>query len=563
MDRKRRKLLITGVRLMGAAAAGNAAWLAPRSLAGQHPARNQAGSSAAAVEAPRPWLQAEKLTYFVDPLPIPAVLRATEKIADPNDSSRRLDYLRVEMRAAEVRVHRDLAPTTMWTYNGSVPGPTIEARAGQGLVVDWINHLPEEHFLPIDHTLCGAGAELPKVRTTVHVHGAVVPPESDGFPEHWQTRGQTYRAVYPMKQDAATLWYHDHAMGIERLNQYAGLFGFFLIRDPQEDTLGLPETKYEIPLVFCDRLFYADGQLHYPDSGDETAPWVPEVYGDVVMVNGSLFPYLEVEPRPYRFRILNASNTRFFRFSFSNRQNFAQIGSDQGLLPAAANRTELALACAERADVVLDFSSFAGERFTLINQSQPVMEFRVGQRSAAVSGRAQAKLNQPAPSPLVLPSKLRAIERIPESAAVCTRTLTLNEYMHPKSHVMLMLLDGKYWHDPVSEMPALDSVEIWNLVNTTQDLHPIHLHLVHFQLLDRRAFDVDDFLNYNKFHYVGDPAPPEPGETGWKDTIQAHPETVTRIIIPFKGYPGKYLWHCHLLEHAANEMMRPFEVVQT
>jgi len=139
--------------------------------------------------------------------------------------------------------------------------------------------------------------------------------------------------------------------------------------------------------------------------------------------------------------------------------------------------------------------------------------------------------------------------------------LTLNEYMHPKTHVMLMLLDGKYWHDPVTEKPVLDTIEIWHLINLTQDLHPIHLHLVRFQLLDRRAFDVDDFLNYNKFHYTGEPAPPEPWETGWKDTIQAHPETVTRIIIPFKGYPGRYVWHCHLLEHAANEMMRPFDVL--
>jgi spore coat protein A len=568
MDRIRRELLITGTKLMGAAAAGNAGLLTPRPLAGHcalrdaSPGARQARNSAAAARRPRPWLQAEKLAHFVDPLPVPAVLRALKEIADPNDPSKRLGYLNVEMRPADIRVHRDLAPTVMWAYNGLVPGPSIEARTGQGLLVDWINHLPEEHFLPIDHTLCGAGADLPKVRTTVHVHGAVVPPESDGFPEHWQTPGQTYRAVYPMKQDAATLWYHDHAMGIERLNQYAGLFGFFLIRDAHEDTLGLPDGKHEIPLVFCDRLFYADGQLHYPDSGDETAPWVPEVYGDVVMINGSLFPYLEVEPRPYRFRFLNASNTRFFRFSFSNSLSLAQIGSDQGLLPAPANRKELALACAERADVLLDFTSFAGERFTLINQSQAVMEFRVGQRSVPVSGRAQVSLTSPAPAAQVLPSRLRVIERIPESAAVRTRTLTLNEYMHPKSHVMLMLLDGKYWRDPISETPALDSIEIWNLVNTTQDLHPIHLHLVHFQLLDRRAFDVDDLLNFNKFHYLGDPAPPEPGETGWKDTIQAHPETVTRIIIPFKGYPGRYLWHCHLLEHAANEMMRPFEVVR-
>lgn len=566
MNSSRRKLLIDGARALVAAAAPTGL-LRPSSLFAQQasngamPGMNRVASHSnegAQAKPARPWLQPGRLARFVDPLPIPPVLRATEKRTNPTDPAQQLDYLRIEMRTADIRVHRNLPPTSMWSYGGSVPGPTIEVRKGQGTLIEWVNRLPVEHFLPIDHTLHGAGADLPQVRTAVHVHGAAVPPESDGFPENWQTPGQTYQAIYPLKQDAATLWYHDHAMGIERLNQYAGLFGFFLIRDEIEDSLNLPGGKYAIPLVLCDRLFYADGQLHYPDSGDPAAPWVPEVYGDVVMINGSLFPFFEVEPRTYRFRILNASNTRYFRFSLSNGQPFTQIGSDQGLLPEPAVRTELALAAAERADVLLDFSSLAGQRFTLINQSQALMEFRV----APVDNETQSKSAGSAPpARFYLPPKLRAIERIPESAAVRTRTMTLNEYMHPKSHVMLMLLNGKYWHDPVTETPVLNSVEIWNLVNTTQDLHPIHLHLVRFQLLERRAYDVDDFLNYNNFHYVGDPAPPEHGETGWKDTIQAHPETVTRIIVPFVGYPGRYVWHCHLLEHAANEMMRPFDVL--
>jgi spore coat protein A len=277
------------------------------------------------------------------------------------------------------------------------------------------------------------------------------------------------------------------------------------------------------------------------------------------MVNGNLLPFLEVEPRPYRFRILNASNTRFFRFSISNGLSFNQIGSDQGLLPGPVEMKGLPLACAERADVVLDFSSLGGQRFTLVNQRQQVMEFRVAPSRVAITSTARE--NRMNPAGFSRPRKLRTIERISESAAVRTRTLTLNEYMHPKTHLMLMLLNGKYWRDPVGETPLLNSIEIWSLINTTQDLHPIHLHLVRFQILDRRAFDVDDYLNYNKFHFLGDPAPPEPGEAGWKDTVQVHPETVTRIIIPFKGYPGHYVWHCHLLEHAANEMMRPFEVL--
>jgi spore coat protein A, manganese oxidase len=567
MNRSRRKLLLDAARLIGGLGAVNSGLVYPRNVFGQHPHESMPSMQHAAPPVSpsglvRPWLQPEKLARFVDPLPIPPTLRATEHRPSPLDASHRLGYLHIEMQPANVRVHRDLPPTRMWTYGGSAPGPTIEARTGEGLVIDWTNHLPSDHFLPIDHTLCGAGADLPKVRTAVHVHGAVVPPESDGFPENWQTPGQTYQAIYPLQQDAATLWYHDHAMGIERLNQYAGLFGFFLIRDTHEDALNLPRGEYEIPLVFCDRLFYADGQLHYPDSGDPSAPWVPEIYGDVVMANGALFPFLEVEPRAYRFRVLNASNTRFLALSLSNHLRFSQVGSDQGLLPSPAVRSDLPLACAERADIILEFSALAGQRFTLINQSQPVMEFRVASSGGAVKTSSGSVASPAAPATFAVPQILRSIDRIPESAAVRTRTITLNEYMHPKTHVMLMLLDGKYWHDPVTETPVLDSVEIWSFVNTTQDLHPIHLHLVHFQLLDRRAFDVDDYLNFGKFHYLGEAAGPGPGETGWKDTIQVHPETVTRIIVPFKGYVGRYVWHCHLLEHAANEMMRPFDVVK-
>jgi spore coat protein A, manganese oxidase len=358
-----------------------------------------------------------------------------------------------------------------------------------------------------------------------------------------------------MNQDAATLWYHDHAMGIERLNQYAGLFGFFLVRDDAEEALNLPHGKYEIPLAICDRFFFADGQLHYPDSGDPAAPWVPEIYGDVILANGVIFPYLEVEPRLYRVRLLNSSNSRAYLFSLSNGHHFHQIGSDQGLLAAPVELKELMLSPAERADLLIDFSALAGAEFTLQDQRLTILQFRVSRTEASAS---PIKIPQQSPQ---FPAILRAIDRIPESVAVRTRTFTLNEYMHPQSRVMLMLLNGQYWHEPITEKPVLNTTEIWSLVNTTQDIHPIHLHLVRFQILDRRPFDVDDYLNYKNFHYMGDAAPPEPNERGWKDTVKAHPETVTRIIIPFQGYTGRYVWHCHLLEHAANEMMRPFEVV--
>jgi spore coat protein A len=441
----------------------------------------------------------------------------------------------------------------MWSYGETVPGPTIEARTGHPLLIEWINSLPGKHFLPIDHTLHGAAADQPQVRTAVHVHGAKVPPQYDGFPEDWQTPGQSIQAAYPLQQDAATLWYHDHAMGIERLNQYAGLFGFFLIRDQAEDQLSLPRGKYEIPLAFTDRLFAEDGSLYYPDSGDPAAPWIPELYGDAMLVNGKLTPYLEVEPRPYRFRFLNAANSRTFVFSFSNGQSYHQVGTDQGLLAAPVELTQVSLSPGERADIVIDFSAARGQHITLNNQSWGLMQFRV-----ADSPPSAPKSLGPSPS---LPTSLRTIPRIPESESVKTRLMILREYMSREPRRMLMLLNGTRWHEPVTERPELDSVEIWSFANTTADIHPIHLHLVRFQVLDRQSFDADEYLLSGKLNYVGVASLPPPGDCGWKDTVQTYPETVTRIIVRFEGYAGRYVWHCHLLEHAANEMMRPFEVL--
>jgi spore coat protein A len=346
-------------------------------------------------------------------------------------------------------------------------------------------------------------------------------------------------------------------MGIERLNQYAGLFGFFLVRDDGEDKLKLPRGKYEIPLAFADRLFSADGSLYYPDSGDPTAPWVPEVFGDAMMVNGKLTPFLEVEPRPYRFRMLNAANSRVFLFSLSNKQNFHQIGTDQGLLPAPVEVNQVSLASGERADIVIDFSAAEGQRTTLNNQSWPLMQFRV-----AAAATSMNSMDAPTPlAPTPLPAILRTVQRTPEALSVKTRLMILREYMDREPKRMLMLLNGTRWHEPVSERPELDSVEIWRLANTTGDIHPIHLHLVRFQVLDRQSFDADEYLLSGKLNYVGPASPPPPGDGGWKDTVQTYPETVTRIIVRFEGYAGRYVWHCHLLEHAANEMMRPFEVV--
>jgi spore coat protein A len=453
------------------------------------------------------------------------------------------------MREADVRVHRDVPATRMWTYAGSFPGPTFETRSGHGLLVEWANELPDKHILPIDHGVCGAGADVPEVRAVVHVHGARVSPESDGYPEAWYPPGHTALYHYPNRQDAATLWYHDHTMGIERLNQYAGLLGMFLIRDEVEDALRLPSGPHDVPIVLSDRLFDAEGQLVYPTSGDPLAPWVPELEGDALLVNGKLFPYLEVEPRRYRFRVLNASNSRFYNLSLSNGQRFVQLGTDQGLLSAPNPVEVLTVAPAERADVTIDFSQAAGQSIVLHSQNFQLLQFRIGARLAGAKS---------AP----LPTALRPIRGLSPAAAVKTRRLTLNDYEIPKTQAMVMLLNASRWRDPVTEKPILGSVEIWELVNLTDDIHPIHLHLVRFQILERQPFDADTYNSQGgKMIIVGKPVPPDPQEAGWKDTVRAHPGLITRIIVQFEPFAGRYLWHCHLLEHAANEMMRPFEIV--
>jgi spore coat protein A, manganese oxidase len=495
----------------------------------------------------RPVLDLKNVAPFVDPLPIPNTAKPNGTKAVPGHTPLRVPYYRLAMREFENQVHRDLKPTRMWGFEGGSPGPTLETRTGQGMLVEWANELPRAHFLPIDHTIHGAEKDKPEVRAVVHLHGGKVGPESDGYPENWYVPGKSATYFYPNEQDAAMLWYHDHTLGINRLNVFAGLFGVFLIRDAAEDALNLPRGRYEIPLGSCDRMFDRDAQLYYPVSEDPRGIWISEFAGDAFLVNGKLLPYLEVEPRKYRFRVLNGSNSRFFDLKLSNSQEFYQIGSDQGLLTAPVAMKDVELAPAERADLVVDFAAHAGEQIVLKNESFQVMQFRVSKTSV--------------PAEPALPKTLRPVARIAESSAIRTRELALLEIDDTVARPMQMLLNNARWHDPITENPVLNSVEIWSLINTSDDSHPIHLHLVKFQVLDRRNFERFAYTSRGVLKYIGPVTPPEPNEMGWKDTVRAHSGMVTRIIVKFEGFTGRYVWHCHILEHEDNEMMRPYEVL--
>lgn len=492
-------------------------------------------------------LDPHTLKPYVDALPVPAVAKSSGVRPDPDDAAKTLPFYRMRIEEIHQKVHRDLPATRMWGINGCSPGPMFETRSGQGLVVEWANELPPKHFLPIDHTLHGAGVGTPEVRCVIHLHGGRTPAASDGYPEDWVVPGKSLVYHYPNKQESALLFYHDHTMGINRLNIYAGLQGLFVIRDEAEEKLNLPTGKYEVPLLLFDRFLRKDGQLEYPVSGNPKSPWVPEVFSNVMLANGKLAPYLEVEPRKYRFRLMNGSNARFFRLSFGDLLEMHQIGSDQGLLAAPVKKKRVLMAPAERMDIVFDFSGLAGQKVLLKSDSFDIMQFRV----AAKGG----------PDTSSLPSVLQTVKRIPESQAVRTRRLTLDETMDLVQQSMGMTLNKTPWHMPVTEKPAIDTTEIWELVNLTEDTHPIHLHLVKFQLLDRRDFDVFHYQDKGELRYTGAVEPPVAEEAGWKDTVRCESGQVTRIIVPFEGYTGRYVWHCHILEHEDNEMMRPYEVV--
>jgi spore coat protein A len=505
----------------------------------------------------------ETIPKFVDSLPIPKIARPTR----PYDSSNKELFYKITMREAKHKFHRYFPPTTIFGYNGTYPGPTIEVPKDVTVKVKWENKLPKKHLLPVDHTLHGT-MDTPDVRTVVHLHGANVAADSDGHPEAWFSRDNEYigskymREVYEYSnhQAGATLWYHDHALGITRLNVYSGLAGFYLIRDYLEDRLNLPKGDYEIPIMIQDKTFHKDGSLFYPDNTtppiDNPVPSTPSAFfGNTIVVNGKLWPYLEVEPRKYRFRILNASNLRSYTIALSNGEVFHQIGTDQGLLHHVKDIKSFLLEPAERIDLIVDFSKYKGQEIILQNTAQTppspgmelIMKFIVGKELKYLDTSA-------------IPKELMPFHQIDPALAVKERTMILDE---TKDHYgrTLHLLNNRMWSDPVTEKVKLDTIEIWHLVNNFDFPHPIHIHLVQFEILGRKVFTEDDFDEEGNYKFIPENlTPPSDFETGPKDVVRAEPGQVTSIVMHFKEHTGDYVWHCHILEHEDNDMMRPLVI---
>ena len=382
--------------------------------------------------------------------------------------------------------------------------------------------------------------------------------------------GNSLVAAYTNNQRAAGNWYHDHSMGITRLNVYGGMAGLYMIRDEEEASLGLPSGDYEIPLVFQDRSFYEDGQLFYPRGPGEVgippgvvgpliglppdfpgeASQVESYLADANLVNGTVWPYLEVEPRKYRFRMLNGANSRSYDLTLEPQPGAVsmdlvtlhQIGTDGGLLSTRTERSSIALAPSDRSDVIVDFSLFnPGDTLLLANGAEgavagstdEVMQFRV----VPPTGRDTSNL----------PNELSTIVRYDEQDAVRVRTSELvmhfDQYNRPE-----MLLDGKKWTDANTETVVQGELEIWEFVNRTSMSHPMHLHMEAFQLLHRSDS-------------AGQPIPLAEHELGWEDTVTVGPNETARIMVKFEQYTGTFVWHCHILEHEDLEMMRTFKIV--
>jgi spore coat protein A, manganese oxidase len=559
-------------------------------------------------------------------------------------------------------------PTEIWGYGQpggtpTWPGRTFEVHSGKVIKVRWTNDLvdtggsPLPHLLPVDPSLHWAyslpgydhySIEDDGVPIVTHLHGGHTNYLFDGNPEYFfspgfkikgpRWSGKTY--VYHNDQRAGNLWYHDHALGLTRLNVYAGLAGFYFVRDGYDtgnanNPLQLPAVPYELAYAIQDRMFRDTGELFYPafpgdpawddfitDEGVEVCdamgnpqPCVTppsalaEFFGDHMLVNGVIWPRAEVEPRHYRIHLLNGCDSRFMAVQFRTAANpmstdlsgagpplpYYVIGSDQGLGSAAIQVDDFLLfEPGSRYDLVFDFSQVpAGTRVIMTNiagdapfggdvpadpadlfqdrQTDRIMAFDVNQPQSDVADTFDPELI----------GQYRGNTR----TATKTRKVALFEGKDEFGRLQPLLgawIDGEWkalpWHSPTTENPRKNATEIWEIYNFTGDAHPVHLHLVHFDILGRNEISFDDsgppqqILQHNGLYgiapsiadlVVGAPVNLGPSEgyveNAPKDMVTALPEQVTRIKATFDK-PGRYVWHCHILSHEDHEMMRVLHV---
>ena len=532
------------------------------------------------------------LAKFVQPVPLPGQGIVVATPSGPNQYS-------FTQREIARKLHPSLPPTPLFAYDdgsgltgqaGSF-GMAVVAQSGTAVTASFTNSLPAEYpaWIPVDTRLTVHPDKL--VRAMTHLHGGFVAADSDGNPAvtpdgffQGGPNGATQNVYYTNQQPqmpATLLWFHDHGLGTTRLNVFAGLAAAYILRDEfdtgtEPNPIGIPGGAYEIPLVIQDRQFNRDGTFLYPVSDIPGVVWIGEYFGDVMLVNGKVWPLLDVEPRMYRFRILNGCNARIMSLHIDGVPMW-QIGAEGGMWDKPVPVTELVMAAAERADVIVDFSQSRDRKLVLRNATpqapvstpapplEAVMEFRVG-----------TKVSQQGPTSV--PTSLlggRAANVTGRVAA--TRFITLNE-VAPETANWTLNLNGVDFEAPnPTELPKAGTVEDWVYINMTGDTHPMHTHLVTHQVIGRTPFDVDAYqakyggpkgvpggIDPTPFA-TGPMEPPDPTERGFKDTSKVNPGYFTTIRAKFElpagvKAPQTYVHHCHIVEHEDNDMMRPYIV---
>jgi FtsP/CotA-like multicopper oxidase with cupredoxin domain len=642
------------------------------------------GSRPAPAQVPGGTLPPRSIPKYVMPLVIPPAM--PRSAAPPTPRARSVDYYEIAVRQFRQHIlpeQMGLAATTVWSYGSAnhpasfnYPAFTIEATSRKPVRVKWINELVDAkgnylpHLIPVDQTLHwanppggphgrdGHGTDPTRytgpVPIVTHLHGGHSGEESDGFPEAWYLPAaknvpagyarvgslyQRFRAEsqrlngqawtpgsavfqYDNDQRAATMWYHDHTLGMTRANVYAGPAGFYLLRGgPADAVVGTlpgpapalgdsPGTRYyEIPLAIQDRSFNADGSLFYPDSraffeglepsqlqipfiptqacdgpSDISPIFNPEFFGNTIVVNGKTWPFLEVEQRRYRFRVLNGCNSRFLLLKLSNELPFWQIGTEGGFLPVPLQLPQLLLGPAERADVIVDFSNVGVGTEIILQNLGPDEPFGGGeppgdfdQADPETTGQVMQfrVIASTGPDPSAPPNQLVLPAIAPLPAATTTRQVSLNELdsesvrvSEENGNITLDCEDGEpfgpeeallgtlagdegvplHWDDPISENPALGATEVWELHNFTEDAHPIHIHEILFEVVNRENIETGALRG------------PEAWEAeARKDTVVAYPGEITRVKATFDR-AGLFVWHCHIVEHEDHEMMRPYRI---
>ncbi|CAL4951210.1 unnamed protein product [Urochloa decumbens] len=537
-------------------------------------------SAAVSAQAPPPpvtttLLQqvAGSLQMYVDPLP------QMPKIRGYDFQQRRVVpvNLTIGMFQKNWKFHRDLPETPVFVYgqcadSATFPGPTIVARHDVPLSVTWENHLPDRHILPWDPTVPTAIPNSGGVPTVVHLHGSAHPPQSDGSAFAWFTAGFRERGPawtqatysYPNVQPPGNLWYHDHALGLTRANLLAGLLGAYVIEKPEVDTpMDLPCDNDDLQLVIADRSFNADGSLYMNSTGVAPAvhpEWQPEYFGEAVTVNGKAWPFLAVRRRRYRLRILNASNARYFNLSLSDSGGallpFHVVGSDASYLAAPVTVSSLLVSPAEIFDVVVDFSMSPATEIEMLNTAP--YPFPTGAAPSPLTGKVMKFVVTPN-GPHDPPDNSTVPDREVPYAGVAspgpaseTRHIVMYEYLTPSGQSTHLYINGLRLEDPAVRMQQLVDLQAFTDCMT--------------QVNDAVKCGVDR-------HAVGPVVPVPEHEKTWKNVVKVPPGFVTTVVVVFKlvdtnqpypfdatAEPG-YVYHCHILDHEDNAMIRPLKLL--